>query len=137
MILQSFKEYILKLYGINARYKLPDSSKDDYQEQNIVVIYPSEISYTTNSNSGIIGVELRGQLALYITEGRKKEDFLFEKMFINQEDKKFSCTSNFTVNHWNEEVLEISCSFTYLEQYEFNKIERKLKEVSFEIINKD
>lgn len=137
MILDSFKLYILKMYGINARYKMLDTAKDDYQEQNIVVIFPKEITYTTNDGSGILGVELRGHLALYVTEDRKKEDFLFERMFINQKDKKLNCTSNFSINHWNEEVLEISCEFTYLEQYEFNKVERKLKEITFEVINKE
>ena len=88
MILNDFKEYIKEMYGINARYKMLDSAKDDYQEQNIVVIYPKEINYTTNDTSGILGVELIGQLSLYITEGRTREDFLFEKMFINQDEKK-------------------------------------------------
>ena len=134
MILNDFKEYIKEMYGINARYKMLDSAKDDYQEQNIVVIYPKEINYTTNDTSGILGVELIGQLSLYITEGRTREDFLFEKMFINQKDKKFNCIANFSINHWNEEILEISCDFTFKKHYELKKNKKKLRDIEFDVV---
>lgn len=136
MILYDFKEYIKKMYDINARYKMLDTAKDDYQEQNVVIIYPKEINYTTSDATGMLGVELVGQLSLYVTEGRMKEDFLFEKMFINQKDKKFDCISNFSVVHWNEEILEISCEFNFKQHYEFNKNEAILRDIIFEVINK-
>ena len=136
MILNDFKEYIKKMYDINARYKMLDTAKDNYQEQNVVIIYPKEINYTSSDAAGMLGVELVGQLSLYVTEGRMKEDFLFEKMFINQKDKKFDCISNFSVVHWNEEILEISCEFNFKQHYEFNKNETILRDIIFEIINK-
>ena len=127
-ILFEFKEYMKSTYGINPRYKgfnyETSSTGGDYGEQNTVLILPDKINYTTNDYKGIQAVELRGELCLFVTEERLKENFLFEKLLLQKnKDSRFNIVSEFGVEHFNEELLCISVQFVYMNHFEFDKKE--------------
>lgn len=123
-VLHEFKEYIQKTYGINARYKgyaMEINGSEKYQEQNTIIIYPESINYTNSLSNGIMAVEFTGELSIYMTEERLRENFLFEKIYMHADGKRLILNSTFNISHWNEEVLEVSVAFTYLTHYEFDR----------------
>lgn len=133
MILFNFKEYLRETFGINARYKgyimEGQSSNKKYQEQNTIIIFPQTISMTYNEVMGTKVNELNGYLSIFITEERIKEEFIFNKILMNQKDNEramFHLNSDFSIRHWNEELMEVSVDFTFLEAVEFNRVEEKV-----------
>lgn len=125
-ILNDFKEYIQLYFGVPARYKAytpGDSDEvDEYHEQNCIIIFPSYINLGNNNDErGIKSREMGGDLAIYLTEDKMKEEFIFDKYYQNADDRNLVLGNEFKITHYNASILEIAVSFVYYDIVEYNR----------------